>query len=181
MAQPFRSFEQRMLQKIALHKLVEGLDIDNAVKEDEISCIPCTQGKMASKVMKSGTNLSTTPGEVIHTDVCYMSTISKEGERYFVTFTDEATGYLKAWPVALKSEASNKLLEHVKWVERQSRNQVKQIRLDGGTEYSIASTRLQSLGINILVYAPYTPNENGRSERQNRTMLDMIRARLIHG
>ena len=167
------------LKKMAECNAVDGLSLDSAPKLDEIQCEPCAEGKMTNTFMRYRTKLSTTPGEVVHTDVCYMNKLSKGGARYFVTFTDEATGYVRALPIKSKGQASSRLLEHVKWIERQSGNRVKRVRLDGGNEYDQAAEQLRALGIDILMNAPYTPNENGRAERQNRTLLDMIRTMLI--
>lgn len=86
-----------------------------------------------------------------------------------MTFTDEATGYIRARNLKTKSDATRELLNNVKWVERQCNTKVKQIRLDGGGEYLSAIAKLGSEGVEIHVSAPYTPNENGRAERQNHT------------
>ena len=41
------------------------------------------------------------------------------GAKYYVTFLDEATGYVSAIPIKKKNEASNELLKFVSWNERQ--------------------------------------------------------------
>lgn len=50
-------------------------------------------------MMRSNTNLSTSPDEVVLSDVGYMSTISKERARSFTKFTDEVTGCVKTRPI----------------------------------------------------------------------------------
>ncbi len=55
-------------------------------------CDPCIGGKMSNGSMPPKSRLRSIPGEVVHTDVCTMQTVSVGSARYFVSFQDEASG-----------------------------------------------------------------------------------------
>ncbi len=78
-----------------------------------------------------------------------------------------------------KVAPSPTLLGHAKWVERQTGSKVKCIRSDGGGECAVPIAKLSSHGVEINMTAPYSPNETGREERLNRTLLDAIRT-ILH-
>lgn len=47
-------------------------------------------------------------------------------------------------------------------------------RLDGGGEYKPSIQKLLEVGIEIHECALYNPNENGRTERKNQTLIDSV-------
>lgn len=65
--------------------------------------------------------------------------------------------------------------------ETQCSNKIKIFRSDNGTEYTNNSFQkfLNSCGIIHQRTAPYTPEQNGVSERLNRTIIDRVRCMLI--
>ena len=109
-----------------------------------------------------------------------MLVYSKEGSKYFVTFTDECTGYLVAEAKGNKSEASNCLLTNVEHIERLTNGKARKVQFDGGSEYEKSSHALKAEGVVIDSSAPYISNENGRAEHHNRTMLNSMGCLLIH-
>ena len=72
----------------------------------------------------------------------------------------------------------------VKWkalVEKSSKNKVKTLRTDNGGEYTSTqfTNYLKSEGIRHELTVPKTPEQNGVSERLNRTLVEMSRSMLI--
>ncbi len=65
-------------------------------------------------------------------------------------------------------------------LETQSKSCVQRIRTDNGTEYvnGTLGPWLKSKGIVHEKSAPYTPEQNGRAERLNRTLMERARAML---
>jgi len=78
-----------------------------------------------------------------------------------------------------KSEAPAKFKEYVAKVEKQHpKSNICQIRVDGGSEYASCEKFLVYLaeeGITREVSAPYSQQQNGISERCNRTVPDPTR------
>lgn len=163
-----------------MQKKQSVLGLKPSEKQKVTTCKSCLTGKMSNTILRARTNVSNVPGAVIHTDVCTMDELSIRRSKYFVTFTDECTGYIRACAIQRKSDTANHSLSHTKWVERQTGNQVKRMKLDGGGEYEKATDILRASGVEIDISAPYTPNENGRAERQNRTLLNSIPSMLHH-
>jgi transposase InsO family protein len=65
-------------------------------------------------------------------------------------------------------------------LENQSGLRVKTVRTDRGSEYLNAElkTFYESKGILHETTAPYTPEQNGKAERLNRTLMERVRAML---
>lgn len=66
-------------------------------------------------------------------------------------------------------------------MDRQFRAPVGVFRTDGGGEYAshFARDYFQSRGIRLENSAPYSPQQNGKAERMNRTLMEMARCLLI--
>lgn len=67
-----------------------------------------------------------------------------------------------------KGEADDKFIIFVAWLELTSGKKVKILRTDGGTEYFMNKKWREQRGIVQQKGNRYTPQENGRSERENR-------------
>ena len=118
---------------------------------------------------------------LIHTDVCGpMSTCTRNGDRYFITFTDDYSRYGYVYLMRHKSESFEKFKEFKTEVENQLNKSIKALRSDRGGEYfSYEFTMyLKECGIVSQLTPPGTPQWNGISERRNRTLLDMVRSMM---
>ena len=70
-----------------------------------------------------------------------------------------------------------KFKEYKKEVENQLRKKIKRLRTDGGGEYQKAlQSYLKEHGIIHETTAPYSPEQNGISERANRTLMERVKA-----
>ena len=79
-----------------------------------------------------------------------------------------------------KSETFEKFKEYRAMVERQTEKLIKTLRSDRGGEYLLGEFDdfLKEEGIVSQLTAPGTPQQNGVSERRNRTLLDMVRSMM---
>ena len=79
-----------------------------------------------------------------------------------------------------KHEVFQKFVEWKSFVEKSSGYQVKKLRTDNGGEYT--STEFENFlkmeGIEHQYTIPKTPEQNGVSERMNRTLVETIRSML---
>ena len=159
-----------------LHK--EGLlGLSNYESYD--TCESCLKGKMAKTPFAGqGERVDNVLG-LVHTDVCGpMSTQTREGHSYFVTFTDDLSRFRFVFLMKHKSETIDKFKVYMNEVEKQTGLSIKALRSDRGGEYLSGDFKeyLEDNGIISQVTAPYTPQHNGVSERRNRTLLDMVRS-----
>ena len=118
---------------------------------------------------------------LIHTDVCgRMSTCTRNGCYYFITFTDDFSRYGYVYLMRHKTESFEKFKEFKTEVENQLNKSIKALRSDRGGEYLSYEfkTFLKECGIVSQLTPPGTPQWNGVSERRNRTLLDMVRSMM---
>jgi len=99
-----------------------------------------------------------------------------------VSFKDDYSAYRMVYFVKHKSDVADKLKEFIDLVENKFQRRVKTLHVDNGREYcnERISKYLCMKGINLETTAPYTPEQNGRAERDNRTLVESARA-MLHG
>lgn len=145
------------------------------------TCNACTLGKQHRRPFTSSTTATSKPLELLHTDLCGpMPVPSHGGNLYFITLLDDYTGYSLISPLRHKSDAAAFLKTSIVMLERQTGHVVKCIRSDNGGEFinTDLATFYQSKGIKSETTVPYTPQQNGKAERLNRTLLDKARPML---
>ncbi|KAD6118936.1 hypothetical protein E3N88_10207 [Mikania micrantha] len=144
-------------------------------------CESCLQGKM-TKAPFSGTNERAKDLlGIIHSDVCGpFKPMTRNGERYFITFTDDYSRYGYVYLLRHKHESFEIFKIFKNEVENQLSKTVKILRTDRGGEYLSSEFQeyLRSCGIVSQLTPPGTPQHNGVSERRNRTLLDMVRSMM---
>jgi len=79
-----------------------------------------------------------------------------------------------------KSDVASAFWKFKKLVENQSGNQIQILRSDNGKEYISKNFNLfcEEVGIEHPLTTPYTPQQNGVSERRNKYILEMTRCML---
>ena len=103
------------------------------------------------------------------------------GARYLLTFLDDYSGLSVVRPIKAKSQISGVVQEVLNLLATQTGFQVKNIRTDLGTEFVNSNLQgyLAKRGINHQKSAAYTPEQNGRAERLNRSIIEKTRSLLI--
>ena len=103
---------------------------------------------------------------IIHTDVCGpMSVSTRNGYRYFVTFTDDLSRYGYIYLMKHKFETFEKFKEFQSEVENQLNKKIKHLRSYQGGEYLSFEfdTDLKACGIVPQLTRAGTPQRNGVS------------------
>lgn len=167
------------IKRMVASKLVSGIKIS---RSDEFFCEPCQYGKAHRLPFhKSVEYKKCHVGERFHSDVCGpMSVESLGGARYFVVFIDDASGYKHVYFVRSKDQVAEKYQEFATLVKNKFDRAMKILRSDNGLEYVNATVKdyLAAEGIEMTNSAPYTPEQNGKSERANRTIVEAARRML---
>ena len=120
-------------------------------------------------------------GDLIHSDVCGPVSVSfSGGAKYFVTFKDDYSSYAVSHFIKQKSEVFELFKHFVKRVKVEIGNEVVCLRSDNGGEYvgKEFETWLLENDIRHETTVSYTPEQNGVSERLNRTVLESARSML---
>jgi len=95
-------------------------------------------------------------------------------------FIDDFSRMCWIFFLKFKSEVAGIFWKFKKMVENQSGCKIQSIRSDNGNEYTSATFNLfcEEAGIEHQLTAPYTPEQNGVSERRNRYVMEMARCML---
>ncbi|GJW92835.1 retrotransposon protein, putative, ty1-copia subclass [Tanacetum coccineum] len=106
--------------------------------------------------------------------------LQMQGASYFITFTDDFSGYGYVYLMKHKHEVFETFKVFQNEVENQLGKKIKAIRSDQGGEYLSHEfvNHMKSYGIVSQITPPYTLQHNGVSERRNRTLLDMVRSMM---
>ncbi|GAU24969.1 hypothetical protein TSUD_312040 [Trifolium subterraneum] len=168
------------LKLLSKKDMVKGLP---ALQDMDEKCIDCLNGKQQREAIpKQAKWRATTKLQLIHSDICGpINPSSNGGKRYFLTFTDDFSR--KTWVYVLKekSEAFEIFKIFKAMVELESGCMIQALRTDRGGEFtsSVFNEFCNSKGIKRQLTTAYTPQQNGVSERKNRTLLNMIRSMLV--
>ena len=144
-------------------------------------CESCLCGKMTKSPFSGSSERASDLLGIIHTDVCGpFKVMTRYGERYYITFTDDFSRYGYVFLMKHKHEAFEKFKLFQSEAENQLNKTIKVLRSDRGGEYLSEEFQdhLRSCGIISQLTPPRTPQHNGVSERRNRTLLDMVRSMM---
>lgn len=144
-------------------------------------CEICPRAKQTRATYPRSSSRAKEPLELLHSDVMGPFRIEGElGQRFVVTLRDDYSRFSDARAVKRKSEVAEQIVQLMVLWERQTGRKVKRLRTDWGSEFM---GKLKALcldcGIKREHSATYTPQQNGRAERLNRTLLEGCRALLL--
>jgi hypothetical protein len=169
-----------MVKALAKSEAVKGMRIENTLRHE---CEACIMGKLCRAHHPERPKIKATENSaVLHIDtVGPIRTISLGNARYFILATEEYSGYYYFDTLSTKDLIPEAVKIIINKTELESGRPVKQITTDGGTEYNNnnLNTWLKKRGIIHDVSVAYTPEQNGRAERANRTILNAMRTILF--
>lgn len=147
-----------------------------------IACDICTLGKSHRLPFPKSDTATEHCLQLVHSDlVGPMEVNSLAGSRYLLTFLDDFSHKTFVYFLKSKDQVNDYFKIFKSLVENQSDNKIKILRTDNGGEYcnKKLSEFLKSSGIVHQTSCPYSPQQNGKAERLNRTLLDRARCLLI--
>ena len=125
---------------------------------------------------------SVRPLQMIPSDVCGPLRIPNPGGyKYFLTFIDDYSRYTQVYLLKSKKEVFCRFQEYKAMVENKFDLRIKTFRSDNGTEYRNKQFKkaLKEWGIRPKYSQVHTPQQNGVSERMNRTIKEGVWSLLI--
>lgn len=169
---------KKSLKELFSKNLIDGVKL---CESDDFFCEGCVYGKQHRLKFEPREKLENKPGEFIFSDVCGpMSTESIGGSRYFILFKDDSTGYREVKFLKHKSDVYDRFSDFIKMCKTKFGYNIKRVRVDNGTEF--INKRMSNLfsenGIILETTGIYTPEQNGRCERDNRTIVENARSML---
>jgi len=162
------------------HFYIEKLKSKLQNIEIKESCQICTSSKLQNKPYYPSNNRATEPFELIHMDTVTIDKSSMYKNKYILTILDDYTRY--GWVIFTNSKDKifNSFLKWYKKVKNIFNKTIKYIRTDNGTEFKNSQFNdfCNNEGIIQQFTVPYNPQQNGRSERFNRTLINSAKAIL---
>lgn len=149
---------------------------------DDFMCDGCLKGKMTRQPFKTVQRREYEVGEVMHADLQgTMEVPSIGGSRYALVIKDDKSQFRTVFFLKFKSNSFNSIEAYVGYVKRVTGAEVKVLRTDNGTEFTDQRVKnfLESNNIAHELTAPYCPEQNGKIERENRTITELARS-MIH-
>ena len=139
-------------------------------------CPSCAQGKMMQKPFPASETRATELFELIHLDLKMQPVESYRKYRYTITFLDDFTSH--AWTINLqtKDAALPATCHFLAMVETQYKTSIRAWMSDAGGKYTSTAflTMMKEKGITVLQSVPHAHQQNGRTERLNRTLSDKV-------
>jgi hypothetical protein len=157
---------------------VRGLMIQNQYPFD---CDPCHMSKITRATMESTYPEVLKPGEYLTIDMWGPArVVSLGGNSYMLSTTCKGTKYRMASFTLDRKSYFPDLLAQVKFIENQTGNTVKRLRLDNAPEFVSQKVKdyCKEKGIRLEPTTYYTPEQNGISERSMRTITEADRTLL---
>ena len=123
------------------------------------------------------------PFALVHMDLIGpMPVKSWDWKRYILMFIDDFSGFALIACLHNKDDASQSFIKMVKWCEVQTASTLTSVHSDHGGEYMGLALQLffRTHGVTHQTSAPYTPQQNGCTERFNCTLLEKANVMWHH-
>jgi hypothetical protein len=160
---------------------VTGVDCGDQVQIPTSPCEPCAMGKKVTDTFVSSDSRAKKPGELTHFDTFTAGEPSVGGARYGLVVVDDYTSLLAVYFLKTKDEAAAVINNHFTFIKASGHCPLR-ARSDNAAEYKGQEMNkvFSSHGVHHEFSTPYTPQQNGRAERQIRTVVEMARSLLSH-
>lgn len=163
--------------------VAEGVSfLDNCGSLQKSSCTICCEGKQTRLPFPQSASRSQEVLELVHTDLCGpMENKSLGKARYFLIFVDDYSRMCFVYFLQSKHQTLRYFKEFQKLVENQQSKKIKVLRSDNGGEFCSTEmeTYLKQCGIAHQKTTSFTPEQNGLSERNNRSIVEKARCLLF--
>lgn len=167
------------LQEAIKHDSLIGFKVKGGL-ESASDCRACHMGKQARKTIHPSAKRASDCGELVYFDICGpMSVEGPRGEKWLAVFVDDCSGFLMVIPLKKKSGIC-KAMETVLIEALVTKHPVQAVQSDNALEFKSEEMGrlLRKHNVQQRFSTPYVPAENGRVERQHRTVVESARSML---
>ena len=164
--------------KSILQQIISHLEVISPMSYSH--CNSCFINKSHKLPFGLSTLTTSSPLEVIFSDVWSSPIYSFDNFKYYVVFVDHYTKYVWLYPMKKKSDTSLLFPKFKALVENFFNTKIKTLFSDNGGEYEKLTSYLAAHGITHLTSPPHTPEHNGYAERRHRHIVETSLALLTH-
>ena len=181
------TWHQRMghMSHFALEKYgptaLKGMDLDPSDKAIPGVCAGCESGKSTRLPFPRSLKQSERILDMVHSDLAGpMQTKSIQGSLYIATFIDDYSRHAAVYYLKTKDQFTIALSNFLSWTENQMSKRLRVLHSDRGGEYISNKVKeiLNEKGIEHHLTMPGSPQQNGKAERFNCTILDKAMSML---
>ena len=171
------------LKKMVDNEIVDGISLTNT---DVPFCETCVKAKQTTKPFpqERSSPPMTAYGQRVHSDVWGKASVkSLGGNEYFVTFLDDYSDEAMVVPMKKKSEVFDRFKEYEALLKRQRGvDGIKELQSDRGGEYTSNefTEHLKKQGTVRRLTTHDSPQQNGKAERLNLTLVEHSRCMLLN-
>jgi len=172
---------KEVLKRYAQEAL-KGLNINESPVEDG-PCHGCELGKSTHLPFPTSSKCAQDHLEIVHSDlVSPMQSNSMQGNKYFTMFLDDFSKVAVVVYMKSKDQFKQAFQHYKAWAELQTGKPIKCLHSDRGGEYVNNDLKhiLKEAGIEHKLTMPYSPQQNGRAECFNCTVMEKGTSMLHH-
>ena len=139
-------------------------------------CDGCEKGKSKRLPFLPSTSRAKNVLDLVHSDLDEMSSASIDGYIYTTTYLDNHSQYGMMFFLKNKGEQFGAFKTYKAWAEHHTYRQLKCIRTDRGSEFLSNEQKgfMEESGIEHQTSMPDSPQQNGRAERFQQTILNKV-------
>ena len=133
------------------------------------SCVESKTTKKSCKTVERESNLLS----LIHSDLGNLkNTMTRGGNRFYITFIDDYSRYTRVYLLINKDEARDVFIKYKNEVEIQLSKKIKRLKTDRGEEYESNpfNSFCEDHGIIYKTTPPYSLESNEVAKRKNKTL-----------
>jgi hypothetical protein len=147
------------------------------------SCEACHKGKHVRLPFPNSCTATYFPFQIVHCDLWTSPIESITGFNYYLILIDDYSHYTWTFPLLLKSDVPSTIHEFYQYVLTQFCLPIQSVQCDNGKEFDNHALRsfFSQHGIVFRLSCPYTSLQNGKAERGNRTITNILRTLLFQG
>ena len=161
-------------------KALKGLDIDESTVAPPL-CHGCELGKSTCQPFPGSAKKAHRMLEIIHSDLAGpMQSNSLQGSKYTATFIDNYLRHTVVYYLQSKDQFVTALKQFLSWAKTQMSNKMHALHSDRGGEYIAGYIKdiLIQRGIEHHLTMPNLPQQNGKAEQFNHTIMDKAMSML---
>jgi len=166
---------------IVVHQVLSQSSIPFASDKNKGTvCDACQKGKSHQLPYPRSSSESSSPLELIYSDVWSPAPTSVGRNNYYVSVIDDFGKFTWVYLLRKKSDIFQGFHEFQKLVERQFDKKILAIQTDWGGEYQKLNLFFQRVGISHHVSCPHAHQQNGAAERKHRHIVEVGLSLLAH-
>jgi histone deacetylase 1/2 len=139
----------------------------------ELVCDSCQKAKSHQLPYGRSNSVSSSPLELIFSDVWGPAPVSVGRHTYYVSFIDEFGKYIWVYLIKQKSDVFQVFKNFQNLVERKFNKKIIFMQTDWHGEYEKLNSFFQEIGIAHRVSCPHAHQQNGAAERKHRHIVEV--------